>query len=331
MRYTFGDAKRILASAGQSNHGTDIGERINLAVQALAGLSGWEFMRRLVRTISASPVFSLPQGTAGLVRACINGRPASIHATDYQFLHSGPGDLAKPPPGFRLLRGAEIADAGFSPLQIEPDEPAQFVATSRYVSADKPGAGYRPQPDIVITGVTDGGERVSYSVPVIQGTLGTLPEYKYFDGPRFAAVENVVLGDSTDETINLYSMTAHGAISFAAQYHPSVHVPLFHRYEVVGAPGPVFDILAEVRIEPLPLIDDNDVVPLPSLEPIKSMMLYDANMIMNEMQTAEGYKTQAESWLAKMQIADNTVQSPVVLNTLFEGSGGDISEEAINL
>lgn len=47
MRYTFADAKRILESAGQQHGTTDIGDRINAAVQSLAGLNGWDFMRRL--------------------------------------------------------------------------------------------------------------------------------------------------------------------------------------------------------------------------------------------------------------------------------------------
>lgn len=328
MRYTFGEAKKMLASAGMSSSGTDIGGKINIAVQALAGLNGWEFMRKLVRTISASPVFSLPQGTAGLVRACINGRPASIHATDYQFLHSGPGDLSKPPPGFRFLRSSEIADVGYSPLEVDLQGPTKFIATSPYIMVEKPGTGYRPQPDITITGIDASGCRVSYRCPVVQDPSG-VPDDKFFDGPDFVTVEHVVLGDATDEHITLFGMCGNTKFT-AAHYHPAVKVPLFHRYQVVGCPGP-YDILAEVRIEPLPLVNDEDVVPLPSLEPVRSMMLYEANMNMNEMQTAEGYKNQAETWLAKMQIADNTIQTPVVVNTLFEGSEGESSEFYQNL
>ena len=93
MQYTFGQAKQILISAGHSQSGTDLGQKINNAVQALAGLNGSEFLRRLVRISSPSPVFSLPQGVSGLVRVCVNGKPASLHGTDYQFLHSGAGSV----------------------------------------------------------------------------------------------------------------------------------------------------------------------------------------------------------------------------------------------
>jgi len=331
MRYTFADAKRILASAGQSHSGTDIGQRINDAVQALAGLNGWEFMRRLVRTISAGPVFALPQGTAGLVRACINGRPASIHATDYQFLHSGPGDLSKVPAGFRMLGSNEIADVGMSPLMVPLEGPTQFVATSEYVTVAKSGDGYRAQPEVSVTGITSDGVRVTYSYPVLQGALGVLPTVNKFDGPMFVAVESVVLGDGTDEHISLYGYSQTGSVFMAGHYHPSIRVPVFHHFQIAnGLPGP-YDILAEVRIEPLPLISDEDVVPLPSLEPIRHMMLYDANLAMNEIQTAQQYQQMAVAWLAQFQQTDNTLQSPVVQNSLFEGSPGDISEEFENL
>lgn len=331
MRYTFADAKRILESAGQQHGTTDIGDRINAAVQSLAGLNGWDFMRRLVRTISAGPVFALPQGTAGLVRACINGKPASVHATDYQFLHSGPGDLSKVPPGFRRLATNEIADLGFSPLMVPLDGPTQFVAASRYVSEEKSGYGYRPQPAVRITGITADGERVSRMYEVVQGDIGDVPALNQFDGPMFVAVESVVLGSATDEHITLYGYSQTGSVFLAAHYHPAVKVPLFHHFQIAGnVPGP-YDILAEVRIEPLPLVDDEDVVPLPSLEPVKHMMLYDSNLMMNELQTAQQYQQMAVSWLAQFQQTDNTLQTPVVQNSLFEGSPGDIGEEFENL
>ena len=326
MRYTFADAKRILATAGMSHSGTDLGEKINNAVLALAGMSGWEFLRRLVRTFSAGPVIALPQGSAGLVRACINGRPASIHATDYQFLHSGPGDLSSVPPGFRMLQKGDIADIGWSAVMTPLPGPTQFAAVSPYVSVEKPGDGYRPQPPVTVSGVTADGERVSAKYEVIQGDVGTYPALTKFDGPQFASVESVVLGDGTDEHITLFGCSQAGSLFVAGHYHPSIKVPQFHMYQIAPTiPGP-YDILAEVRIEPLPCINDEDVVPLPSLEPVKFMLLYDYNLSINEIQTAQQYQQMAVAWLAQMQVTDNTVQTPVVQNVLFEGSPGDLGD-----
>lgn len=331
MEFTFADAKRILAAEGFSTSGTDIGQKINDAIQALAGLQGWEFMRRLVRTISTSPVFSLPQGTVALVRACVNGTPASIHPTDYQFLHSGPGDLRKPPHGFVPLRSADIADAGYSPLMRPMPGLSHFCATSPFVTVAKPGDKVRPQPPVTVEGVSDTGARVVARLNVSQCEPAGMPDEKYFDPPLFARVDSVVLDPSTDEPITLHGMTADGLRYVAAQYHPRFKVPKFRLYEIVGHPAPAYDVLAEVRMDPVELVDDTDVLPVRSLEPVKSMLLYSHNLMMNEMQTAEGYRNQAEAWLMKMQVADDTLQAPTVSNTLYEGSAGELSDYYFNL
>ena len=332
MQYTFGQAKQILISAGHSQSGTDLGQKINNAVQALAGLSGWEFLRRLVRISSPSPVFSLPQGVSGLVRVCVNGKPASLHGTDYQFLHSGMGDLGKVPAGFCPLKSADVADLGFSPLMMPITRPVSFAAVSPYVTVEKvTGQGYRPQAPVTISGTDASGVRVSQRLTVVQGRLGVFPDAKYFDPVFFSDVESVVLDNSSSEYITLYAIDGHGTLQLAGHYHPFIKVPRFHRYQIVGKPCGPCDILAEVRIDPLPLIDDDDVIPIPSLEPIKLMMLYDWNLAMNELTTAQQYLQQAMQWLQQMQVANNTLQTPTVVNTLFEGSPGEVSEDYVNL
>lgn len=331
MEFTFADAKRILLAEGFSTSGSDIGQKINDAIQALAGLQGWEFLRRLVRTTSTSPVFSLPQGTVALVRACINGSPASVHPTDYQFLHSGPGDLSKPPHGFVPLGGSDVADAGYSPLMRPLPGPSCFCAVSPFVAVAKPGDHERPQPPITIDGMSVTGEHIAVKATVSQGGLDIPPDSKFFDPPWFARVDNVVLDPSTDEPITLYGATEEGDVYLAAHYHPRFKVPKFRLYEIVGHPAPVYDVLAEVRMDPVELVDDTDVLPVRSLEPVKSMLLYSHNLMMNEMQTAEGYKGQAEAWLMKMQVTDNMLQAPTVSNTLYDGSAGELSDEYFNL
>lgn len=331
MRYTFGEAKRILACAAHVHGGADIGEKINSAVMSLAGLSGWEFMRRLVRIFSASPEFSLPQGVAGLVRACVNGRPASIHGTDYQFLHSGPGDLSSPPHGFHMLRPSDIADIGYHPLAVRPPFPMKLAAVSRYVTEPRPSDGLtRPQPPVVVTGYGPDGSSVRQVLTVSQGSPVDPPDAVYFDNVVFSDVEAVVLDDAVDEYITLFAQLPDGRVVQVGDYHPSDKVPRFHHYRVAGGRGP-YDMLVEARIEPLPCISDSDVIPLPSLEPVKYMLLYDANLMMNENQTAQQYLQQAVSWLQSMQTADNTIQTPVVVNNLFDGSQGELSDEYVNL
>lgn len=320
--FTFGQAKRLLNRAPYVQDMSDVGERINAAIAALASLSGWEFLRRLVRTFSATPVFSLPQGVAGLVRVCVNGRPASIHGTDYQFLHSGPGDLESfLGRGYRLLRTSDVADLGYSPTLFPLTEPMFLAATSAHVEEG------RAQAPVTVTGLTPDGIRVTRKYEVGQGAFGQPPEQSaFYDGRDFPflSIESVVLDAHADEYISLWGMTQGGVTVMLGHYHPGIQVPKFRQYRIEAGPGP-FDILAEVRVDPLPLIDDSDVVPIPSIEPIKLMMLYESYLVLNELATAQQYMQQAMAWLQQMQVADNTVQTPVVQNTLFEGSGGEVS------
>ena len=320
--FTFGQAKMLLNRAPYVQGTSDVGERINAAVAALAGLNGWEFLRRLVRTFSATPVFSLPQGVAGLVRVCINGRPASIHGTDYQFLHSGPGDLESfISRGYKLLRTSEVADLGYSPTLFPLAGPMFLAATSAHVDEG------RAQAPITVTGLTPAGIRVTRKYAVTQGAYGQPPDYSVFYDARdvaFMSIESVVLDAHADEYISLWGMSQDGLTMMLGHYHPSIQVPKFRQYRIESGPGP-FDILAEVRVDPLPLIDDSDVIPIPSIEPIKLMMLYDTYLVLNELTTAQQYMQQAIAWLQQMQVADNTVQTPVVQNTLLEGSGGEVS------
>lgn len=322
MQYTFGQAKMILGNAPCLQGTADIGSRINNAVASLAGLSGWEFLRRLVRMFSATPVFSLPQGVAGLVRLCVNGSPASLHGTDYQFLHSGPGDLdGFLNRGFRPVPPRDVADLGYSPVMFPLPGPCALLATAPRVDDG------RPQAPVTVTGLSIAGERIVRRLDVIQGAPGTAPSYETFHddgGDAFASVESVVLDSHADDYITLWGMDAFARPLMLGCYHPSIQVPRFRQYRIKsGTPGP-FDLLAEVRVEPLPLINDDDVVPIPSLEPIRLMMLYEHQVAMNELQSAQQYMQQAMQWLQQMQVVDNTVQTPVVQNVLFEGSGGDI-------
>ena len=326
--FTFGQAKQMLSRA-QYLHGTDgVGDQINNAIAALAGLNGWEFLRRLVRMFSATPVFTLPQGVAGLVRVCVNGTPASLHGTDYQFLHSGPGDLDSfIGHGFSLVPSREVADMGWSPLMYPVAVPSVLLATAAHVDSG------RPQKPVTVTGYLPNGERATRQYDVVQGLPDVAPAYEDFYANRdtqFASVESVVLDEDADDYIALWGLGPDNGVSLLGHYHPSVRVPRFRQYRIkTSRPGP-FDILAEVRIDPLPLVNDDDVVPLPSLEPIRLMMLYEHQVAMNELQSAQQYMQQAVQWLQQMQVADNTVQTPVVQNVLFEGSGGDV-ESSWNL
>ena len=292
MRFTFGEAKRILAGTAHSK-AVDIGERINDAIRALVGANPWEheFLRQTLRISSAGPEFSLPQGSAGLVRACLNGRPVSLHGEDFKFLSSGPGDIDFDRLGRNYIR----------------------------LSA---------QAEVTVHAVADNGDEVTFR---LLPTNGESLDYDLQHKVRY--VRSIVLDRHADEYIDIH-LTPDGGDTDAviARCHPSIQVPEFHIYRVNRVrPGDPCEILAEVQVDPLPLVDDDDVLPFPTLEPIKCMMLYQWNFQNNETAAAEKYMHQAMAWITRFNSAKNTVQTPTVVNVPYNMSMGQLSEWCSNL
>lgn len=326
MRYTFGDAKRILASLAHSKM-ANIGLRINDAIRALCGANAWEheFLRQVVRISSAGPVFTLPQGSAGLVRACVNGRPVTLHGQDFQFLSSGPGEFeTHAGPWFRRLAEQEIEDLGMSPVWMQPGKKGGVLSAT--VPSDAAG-----QPPVTVHVVTTGGEERTITLtPTLEGAE---PETSG-EPVMVASVSSIVVDPCATKYVTIW-LSGEGGKVRIAKCHPAVHVPEFRRYRV-NSPhfhrhhGPC-EILAEIQIDPLPLVDDDDVVPFPTLEPIKCMLLYQWNLQNNETAAAEKYLTQATSWLGRFNSSKNVMQTPTVMNVPYNMSMGELSNWCTNL
>lgn len=334
--YTLAQARKALVgnSTGAYLSG-DIDAEINRAVYALSGLSGWECLRRTVRFLSAGPVFALPQGFAGLVRVCVNGRPSTLRGQDFRFLQSGPGDLRRPPRGFTLVPPRNVQDVGTSPVIFEPSAPFRAFAF-----ADGPvPEDFR----VVVTGVRPDGrvasvELVPYQHPSYdaQGALvsGVEPEDAEPAAVEFTTVDEVVLRGEASEYVTLYAADA-ADLSRRVQlayYNPRIPVPRFRRYELSGVPpdAPV-EVLAEARVDYVPLVRDTDVLPFPAIEPVEWMIRADWAMKSGEPTQAQNYRTQAMNWLKAQEVVEDTVQTQVVVNSVYAGSMGEVSEEADNI
>jgi len=321
MKYTFGKAKQLLARSCHSK-AEDIGEKINIAVRALCDTNPFEheFLRQVVRMTSATPVFSLPQGATGLVRVCVNGRPTTLHGPDFQFLSSGPGDLDMVPGGYERF-GGDVADLGTSPVWMQPSGFGWLAATYK---------GSALQPPITVHATGMDGDRVTFKlVPKAESA-----PLEYDKAHPVRTIDSVVLDPSTDNYISLYMTEVLPARSecLVARYHPGFHVPEFRRYRLpcLPHPGP-YEILAEIQFEPPDLIDDEDVIPFPSLEPIKSMILYEYSNQNLEGTAAEAYLKQAQEWLARANQRNRLQQGPVTLNVPYEGSVGQLCDALDNL
>ena len=332
MRYTLGQAVRRLQASSHAYGVTDVREAVNRAIESLAGMSSWECLRHLVRFISAGPCLTLPQGTAGLVRACVNGRPASLRGQDFRFLHSGPGDLNTVPTGFSRVSATNVVDLGEVPVIVEPMAPFRIFACSD---------GTAGAPSVTVTGMTVEGKLLTIVLPVVSAPVysgstlisGQKPDDVTADTNVFQTIVSVTLDEATSEYVTLYAEDTDTLDRFPiAVYHPSVVSPKFRKYMIAGIPPdrPV-EILAEIRIDPLPLVRDTDPLPFDGIDPVEWMIRSDWCMKSNEIDTAQKYQAQAAQWLKSKEIVNDTVQTSIVINSVYDNSLGEISKDAFNV
>lgn len=341
MQYTLKQAEAALAQYSHAYGVISVRDSINKAVRALADMSGWECLRKVLRFFSAGPCFTLPQGYAGLVRVCVNGRPASLHGTDFSFVHSGPGDLINPPHGFSPVDPADIRDIGEYPLYVIPTKPFRLFAMTDARGVDESGAS--TEPAITVKGIDSTGKIVVKCIP-----MQLAPKYSKHTGELesgvdpcdavisvdtiFSTVTEVVIDSSATDYITLYAEDYATSIRYmVATYHPSVLAPTFRHYEITGThPGPK-NILAEVRLDPLPLIRDTDVLPIDTLEPIEWMIMADWKLKASEVDAAQKYHQLAAQWMKAKEVTNNTVQTSIVINNRLAGSMFEVSGDAWNI
>lgn len=328
MRYTLSQACKTIESSSHAFGVTDVKDSINRAIQALSGLAAWECLRKTIRFISAGPEFALPQGSAGLVRVCVNGNPVTLRGQDFRFIHSGPGDAVHPPQGFCKIPMVNVLDLGCKPVMVDICSPSRLFAFSDKEGDDAP---------VVVRGVDPTGRVVTESItpywygdPARPETVTDISDAVPTDNV-FQIIDEVVIDDCAAGYVTLYAETD-GHRYPIALYHPDVKAPEFHHYRIRGVPPckPV-EILAETRVDPLPLVRPTDIVPFASLEPIEWMIRYDWCMKAGEVDAASKYQAQAAQWLKAQEITDDTVQTPIIVNSVFERSMGEISEEAYNI
>ena len=333
MRYTLEQACRRLAAYDHAYGNADVKDAINAAVQALAGLTGWECLRKVLRFTSATPVFSLPQGCAGLVRACVNGRPSTVRGQDFQFIQSGPGDMARPPVGFTPVPFGNIADMGVHPIMVSP--PPRFRLFAMADGADEPFVTVRgPDPDgrLVRANVP------IHAFPVYDKTTGELtsgeePESVEPVDQELTWVNEVVLDPCAEKYVSLYAKDSEtGAVVLLSRCHPAVSVPVFRWYRISDMPpGRPVELLVETRIDPLPLVEPTDVLPFDGVEPIEYMIMYEWKMQSSEIDAARKFKEEAASWLKAQEVTNDMVQTELIINGSMRGSLGVASMDTVNI
>jgi len=266
------------------------------------------------------------------MRCAVDGTPVSIRGTDYEFLHSGPGDLDSAPEGYAPANG--VQDLGAFATMYDMPAGASLVCfgvpamASGYIRV----AGRSSDDDLVAvdvpyqewTGPTDIDAGITLTVSPVAG---------------LAAIDRVVLPGDAAGYISLYAVLD-GEYTFLSRMHPSVQVPEFHRYRLPGfsatsdvdADGTVgYNILAEVRLRALPMVDDNDALPFDSLLPVQYMLMSMSSMNAGETKTAGEYRQAALGLLAVREDTKTERQGLLVINSLYDNSLGEASERWFNL
>ena len=336
MQYTLKQAEKALTQYSNAYGVTNVRDAINKSVASLAQMANWQCLRKVLRFFSAGPCFTLPQGYAGLVRAFVNGRPTPLRGQDFSFVQSGPGDLKNPPVGFDPIDIGDIRDIGTDPTYVVPPIGRLFAFTD--------AEDYSSEPYLFVQGISPDGKSVSTRLamqpaPVYDPATGKLISGIEMNGDvaiddvEFAVINSVVLGDDATGYVTLCIQDSNTTRrSVVATYHPDIKVPSFRHYRIVGIPdGAPTEVLAEVRLDPLPLIRDTDILPIDSLEPIEWMIMADWKLKSSEVDAANKYITLAANWMKSKETADATVQTAVVINNRLAGSMFEVSDAAWNI
>ena len=81
----------------------------------------------------------------------------------------------------------------------------------------------------------------------------------------------------------------------------------------------------------MPLVEDEDVLPFSSILPVQYMLTSMWNMSSGEVKTADDYRQRAVALLVNREEVRQEKQGLVVINSLFSGSLGEMSENYDNI
>lgn len=327
MTYTFADAKQRLAPHISGYGLLDVSAAVNEALEELASTRAWQRLRRLVRiTIPGGPdagVFSLPQDCGQMTRLSVSGSPVHIHGTDIEFLPGGPGDYDYTCDGYAPARGVQrlgvfptmLPCPASSRLAAFSVNPPQGALRARVRTADGDVA------DVDVPCRTwEGTQAASALDPAqVQATAGSYEE-----------VLGVTVPSDASAHISLYAV-AGGELKFLSRMHPRVRVPEFVRYRIPGvsvAAGASYRAVAEVTVRPLPLVEDDDPLPLPGLRPLQYMLQAHRLVDSGEVRAAVEYRALAEAELLRRESAEGERQGLFILNQA-EGCSTTCNQENI--
>jgi len=326
MRYTFGQAKQVLAKYASAYGLMDPGAAVNTALDELARSRNWAQLRKTVRLDVGSEYFALPQDCGALMRAAVDQTPVSVRGTEYEFLHAGPGDLDFAESGWAPLNG--VQRVGVYPTMFGLSDIMPLAAFSTVA----------PDGLVRVRGRDVNGDKIAENVPVNvwTGPDDTVdPDTALKTTNEFADIDSVTLPSDASGYITLSAINAEGDVYVLSRMHPKIVIPEYTRYRLPGfdtlTSGKVYRILAEVALRFIPLVDDDEVVPFDSLLPVQYMMQAVAAMETGEIKTADEYRQRAEVLLARREENALEKQTLHVVNMMYDGSVGEMTNRYENI
>jgi hypothetical protein len=316
MYYTLAQAEAKLARFADGGS-CDVKAAINDAVEQLSNMDLWRTMKRVVRISVQDDVLPMPQCVKTILRITVDGSPSHIFGTDYQFLQSGIGDMDWGTSNYGL--GLTDYGAGHSTqFDVHPDYPGRLVA----VSSDNRDQGKL----LTIRAILADGTETTLTTTVKRwlgsdGTFGFDP--RKVEGTSVYQVTSVVLPTGMNGYVSLYCCDD-TYVRFLAKYHPGIIVPEFRRYRVNWqrddeTPSTV---LAEVRMQFLPLVASTDIIPLSSVYAVQYMMQAIKEYNAGNAQGGQNYEALASRRLSEEENAQTRAQGLVVQNVLLEATAG---------
>lgn len=324
MKYTFSEAKRRLRQFAGSSGARNTGEVINTAIEALAASKDWLDLKRIVRVTTRGEYFAMPQEYGNIVRAAVNGTPVSMRSRDYEFLHSGPGDLDYLSDGYQAIPQTGIQDLGTFPTMFSPHQVERICAFSTAGSTGK----------VRVRGRNAFGDLISETISITEwvgpdSLEDANPMMVEQTGEGFTEITELVLPPDVSEYVSIYGITG-GEFCFLSRMHPAYRAAEFRRYRLPSfnksSPSEGHHILAEVRMKFVPMVDDDDILPFDTLLPVQYMMQSLNYADSQELEAAEKYRNTAFAFLSQHEDVKYTQQGILVVNTLYDNSLGAESD-----
>jgi len=330
MTYTLRDAKDKLARFAGAYGLSDLTHVINEALDVLSLTKSWQAMRKVMRFEADGEFFALPQDCGRLTRCAIDGVPVQVRGQDFEFLSAGTGDFDYfDSTGLGIIMVKR--EGMFPTMYCVPSGGGKLAA----FSATPPAAGM-----IKAKIRTDDGEIVTVDVPCSSGLADDADPASTDVNvvTTLTAVEilGITIPSDAAAYINLYS-TDGTDFTFLSHMHPKIRVPEFTRYRMPGFSDATSStdtsvrLLVECGMRFLPLVDDDEPVPLNSLRPLQYMIQSFFAMDSGEVKVADDYRGRAEAELGRREDTENERQGITVLNNLYSGSGGEASNNWENV